>query len=155
MLRTGSWKIHAIVIFILLVVTTAILWVGAMNNVIPMQLQIAANFALNWTALAYAIFIYKLYDTSKQQAIKQAQEKGIEVPSVEEFLGVAAEMFKEADDWWKANKEKVEGFMHALENVDIEKLGKAIEKLTPELDKFVSKGEQTMPRDLPPVPEKL
>jgi hypothetical protein len=143
--RWDSWKFHAFVIFALMLTSTATLSMlsVAYPVMFGMNTQIvynSANIALNWTALAYAIYIYKIYDDTKQKATAKMQESGIQPISIEEGLGQLLHQVKKVSDWLDTNREELEKLYQMGKGLDLEKIIHSIEDLSKMLDNMQEHG---------------
>lgn len=154
-IRVDSWKFHAAVVALYVVISTPLTWwLGVLYPQLRWPIECITN-TTNMVALGYAVYIYYLFDTGKEEAKRKAMEKGLEVPSVEELMGNIMARIKSLDDWWKKNEKKIESFMGVIERVDLEKVARAIEKMQPDLDKFVGNGKELPPPPPLPPPRKV
>lgn len=138
-LRTDSWQFHAIIIFVVITITIYILNLLAERDIISAQTQNAANVALNWTALAYAIYIYYLYDSARQSAVRKLEEGGVKVVSLEEGISTIIKEFQPLTKWFSENREGIIKIGEKLKEVDINKLV----ALFDEMEKMVDTLKQT------------
>jgi hypothetical protein len=143
--RWDSWKFHAFIIFSLILVSTSVL--SMLSVIYPvmfgMNTQIvynSANIALNWTALAYAIYIYKIYDDTKQKATAKLQESGIEPISIEEGLGDLLHQVKKASKWIDENQEQLEKIYNMGKRLDLEKIISSFEEMGKTLESMQEHG---------------
>lgn len=132
MLRTTSWKLHAIVIISCLSVTSGLISIYAFTQDFPAWISIiltSANFSLNWTALAYAIYIYKIYDDAQTKTVKALEGKGIKVKNVEEGLSELLEQGKKFTNWFEANKSDLQKVEAKIKTLDLGQLINSAEEM--------------------------
>ncbi|MFA5217069.1 hypothetical protein [Sulfuricurvum sp.] len=136
----GSWKVHAIIIVIYVAITTPITWWICLTSPALYALIAALTNTSNLVALGYSVYIYYLVDTSKREAIKKAQEKGIDVPNLDEALGMIYSKFKQFDDWFEANKHQLKKLERKISKIDLSDMVDSIEELTKISDSIKESG---------------
>jgi hypothetical protein len=112
----------------------------AERNIISAQFQNAANVALNWTALAYAIYIYMLYDKARQSAVKKLEEGGVKVVSLEEGISTIIKEFQPFTQWFSQNREALMKMGEKAKDLDLGKMVALFDELEQMVDTLKKTG---------------
>lgn len=126
----GSWKVHAIVLVAYVLITTPLTWYMCLYSPEANAFIDALTNTSNMVALAYAVYIYYLYDETKREAIQKAKAKGIDVPNLDEALGMIYTKFKAFDTWFESNKHELQEIEKKFNQIDMSQMLNSLEELS-------------------------